>query len=92
MFEVQLKLRRKRGVLQQLVGVALFALTTVAWFALRDIDGGIVLTVLSSSVCLIGAFGMFGRGTLQVLQSTKRLHAVIAMRQLPVARVRQLER
>ena len=86
-FVVQLKLRRKRGFLQQLVGVGLFALTTISWFALRNIDGGLVMTVLSSSVCLIGAFGMLGRGTLQVVQSTKRLHAVTALRQLPVARV-----
>ncbi len=78
--------------MQQAGGIALFGLTAVAWFALRGIDGGIVMTVLSGSVCLVGAFGMFGRGTLQVLQSTKRLHAVSAMRQLPVARIRQLER
>ena len=49
-FVVQLKLRRKRGFLQQLVGVGLFALTTISWFALRNIDGGLVMTVLSSSV------------------------------------------
>lgn len=74
----------------QLAGVALFGLTAVAWFALRGFDGGLVLTVLSSSVCMIGSIGIFGRGTLQVARATKHLHAVTAMTALPVARVRQL--
>ncbi len=89
-FVVQLKLRRKRGFLQQLVGLALFALTAIAWYAMHNIDGGIVMTVLSSSICMIGGIGIFGRGTLQITQSTRRLRAVDEMRRLPVARIRQL--
>ena len=77
--------------MQQLLGLGLFALNAVGWLVLNGVDGGIVMLVVSSSVCMIGGIGIFGRGTLQVGRATKHLHTVNAMKQLPVARVRELK-
>lgn len=89
-FVVRLKLARRRGMVFQLIGAGLLAVTGAAWWFLREIDGGAVMAVVSGSVSTIGGIGIFGRGTVQVAQMTRRLRTVEAMRQLPVARARQL--
>ena len=89
-FVIRLKMARRRGFIMQLVGAGLLGLTAIAWLAVSGIDGSIVMSVLGGSVSTIGGIAIFGRGTLQVAQATRRLRTAEQMRQLPVARVRQL--
>jgi len=81
-------LRRKRGFAKQLLGLGLFAMTFVAWLAVRGIEGGMVITVISGALTTLGGVVVFARGILEVARTTRHLRTVTAMRQLPVARVR----
>ena len=84
-FRRRLLMARRRGVLQQLAGILMMApLPLLALFGSGIM--WILPTIASTGVC-VGGLVVTLRGTRLVSQSTKRLHALSRLRELPAARV-----
>lgn len=90
MFVTQLKLRRRRGLLQMVAGGTLLAVLLPAWLLVQGATGAFVITMIAGSVMTISGITIAGRGALQVGRATRHLHAVSELRQLPMARARLL--
>jgi hypothetical protein len=86
-FIVQLQRQRKRGVLHQALGVLLTSVTIPTVLIMMGLEGAMILVPIICAAFIIAGGILFVRGTIGVVQTTRRLRAAREMRRLPVARI-----